>query len=126
MTVRFERAVQNALVEVDSALVARSKNGERELAEARVLRSQREIARLTRLRFEGGQSTLSDVLDAELDVFEGQVRQVQSRADTLLSLVAVYKAMGGGWMVERERRAVAAEPELALRAGAAPEFEANR
>ena len=126
MTVRFERAVQNALVEVDSALVARSKNGEREAAEARVLRSQREVARLTRLRFEGGQSTLSDVLDAELDVFEGQVRQVQSRADTLLSLVAVYKAMGGGWMVERDRRAVAAEPELALRAGAAPEFEANR
>ena len=38
-----------------------------------------------------------DVLDAELDVFEGQARQVQSRADTLLSLVAVYKAMGGGW-----------------------------
>jgi outer membrane protein, multidrug efflux system len=126
MTVRFERAVQNALVEVDSALMARSRNGEREAAQARVLRSQQEIVRLERLRFEGGQSTLFDVLDAELDVFEGQARQAQSRADTLLSLVAVYKAMGGGWMVERDRRKSAAEPDLALRAADGPEIEANR
>jgi hypothetical protein len=44
----------------------------------------------------------------------------------LLFLVVVYKVMGGGWMVERDRRAAAAEPELAMRAGSAPEFEANR
>jgi multidrug efflux system outer membrane protein len=130
MQVRFERTVLNALVEVESALVARSKTGERELLDARVVESQREVARLMRLRFEGGQSTLRDVLDAELNMVDGQIRQLQGKANTLQALVDVYKAMGGGWMIEREHRQAQSQgdthPDVALSAGSEPEFEANR
>lgn len=126
MTVRFQRAVLNALVEVESALMSRQKTGEREASDARRLRIQEEVARLMRLRFEGGQSTLIDVLDVEMTVIGVRAQQLQSRRDTLLSLVSVYKSMGGGWMVERDQRQAAADPGLAQKAGSATELEAKR
>lgn len=124
--VRYERAVLGALVEVETALVARSKNGEREATDARRVRIQQELARLVRLRYEGGQSTFIDVLDAELKVLDMQEQQLQSRRDTLLSLVSVYKSMGGGWMVERDKRRAAASGELAAQVRSEPELEAKR
>ena len=124
--VRYERAVMGALVEVESSLVARSKTGEREAVDARRVRIQQELARLVRLRYEGGQSTLTDVLDAELKVLDMQEQQLQSRRDTLLSLVSVYKSMGGGWMVERDKRREAASGDLAAQVRSETELEAKR
>jgi multidrug efflux system outer membrane protein len=126
MAVRFQRAVLNALVEVETALVTRQKTGDREASDARRVRIQEEVARLMRLRYEGGQSTLIDVLDVEMTVIGVRTQQLQSRRDTLLSLVSVYKAMGGGWMVERDQRQAAADPGLAQKAGSATELEAKR
>lgn len=102
--VRFEQSVQTALREVEDALVTRGKAGQRELVLDRQTVSQREISRLTRMRYDGGQSTMLDVLDADLKLQSTEKLQVQSRRDTYLALVAIYRAMGGGWMVEYERR----------------------
>jgi multidrug efflux system outer membrane protein len=63
-----------------------------------------EVNQLTRQRYEGGQSTLMDVLDADRKLMSAQGVQAQGRRDSLLSLISVYKAMGGGWMVEQENR----------------------
>jgi outer membrane protein, multidrug efflux system len=126
MAVRFQRAVLTALVEVETALVSRQKSGEREASDARRVRIQEELASLMRQRFEGGQSTLIDVLDVELALIGVRTQQLQSRRDTLLSLVSVYKAMGGGWMVERDQRKAAVGPDLAQMAGPATELEAKR
>lgn len=104
MVVRFQKAVQNALLEIEDALVARNKSGEREAALGRQVGYLQDVAKLARLRFEGGQSTLAEVLDAEQRVYAAQGQQLQSRRDTLLALISVYKAMGGGWMMEREKR----------------------
>jgi len=102
--VLFKQAVQTALREVEDALVSRAKSGEREAALERQVASLEELAKLARLRYEGGQSTLIEVLDTELKLYAAQGSQARGRRDTLLGLVAVYKAMGGGWMVEQERR----------------------
>ena len=84
------------------------------------------MADLTRQRYEGGQSTLVDVLDAEQHVYTAQAEQAQSRRDTLLALISVYKAMGGGWMVEREKRlAPEAPPAEEVQAHAAAAIEAQ-
>ena len=108
--VQFQKTVQTALVEVEDALFSRSKSGEREAALGRHVGFLREVAALARLRYEGGQYTLAEVLDAEQMVILAQGQQLQSRHDTLLALISVYKAMGGGWMVERELRDAPATP----------------
>ncbi|HXC57792.1 MAG TPA: TolC family protein, partial [Steroidobacteraceae bacterium] len=54
-------------------------------------------ARLARLRFENGAVDFLQVLDAERSQLTAEDSLAQSRADTATSLVAVYKALGGGW-----------------------------
>jgi multidrug efflux system outer membrane protein len=101
---RFQKTVQGALVEVEDALFARTKAAEREALLARQVAALRDVSALVKARYEGGESTLIDVLDAEQRVIEAQGRQLAGRQDSLLAMISVYKAMGGGWMVERQMR----------------------
>jgi outer membrane protein, multidrug efflux system len=117
--VQYQQAVLTALREVDDALVSRTKAGQREAALGRQVGALQEVAKLSRLRYEGGQSTLMEVLDADLKVFTAQGTQAIGRRDTLLALVSVYKAMGGGWMLDQEQRRAPAAPAADLQAQAA-------
>ena len=112
MAERYLLSVQTGLQEVEDSLVARAKAGEQGQIRGRQVGALQEATRLTQLRYESGQSTLLDVLEAQRQVFVAQAQQAQSQRDQFLALVAVYKAMGGGWMVEqnrlRETRAAAA------------------
>jgi len=126
MAVLYEFAVQNALKEVEDALVTRDKSGAREAALVRQVDAQREVTRLARLRYEGGQSTFMEVLNADLVLYTAQGRQVQSRGATLVALISVYKAMGGGWMVEQEKLRAPAIPAPEVQARTATEAEAQR
>jgi outer membrane protein, multidrug efflux system len=117
MALKWQRTVTQALVEVEAALVARDKAGEVEAARGRRVATQEQVVDLVRRRQEGGQSTRFDVLDNELTLINLQRERLTSRGDTLRSLVAVYKAMGGGWMMEYDRR------QAATNAAAAPETQ---
>jgi outer membrane protein TolC len=59
--------------------------------------STRRAANLARQRFEGGLTDFLNVLDAERDAFTAQDSLAQSRTQTATSLIAVCKALGGGW-----------------------------
>ena len=118
MVVRYQQAVQTALKEVEDALVGRNKSGEREATLGRQVRTLLEVTRLARVRFEGGETNFLEVLNADLKLYAATGRQVKSRSSTLVALISVYKAMGGGWMVEQERRS-AAMPAADVQAQAA-------
>jgi len=124
MVVLYQQAVLTALKEVEDALVARSKSGQREAALDRQVSSLQEVSKLSRMRFEGGQSTLKEVLDADLKLYTAQGTQALGRRDTLLALISVYKAMGGGWMVEQEKRRAPAGPGADVQARAETKAEA--
>lgn len=100
----FQKAVQTGLYEVDQALVGRQKSREQGTVLERQLATAREGARLARLRFESGRSTKLEWLDAERRVLDAQGQVALARRDEFGSLVAVYKAMGGGWMDELNRQ----------------------
>lgn len=121
MAVRFAQAVQVALQEVEDALVTRAKSGEREESMRRRVDALSEAGKLARVRYEGGQSTYMEVLETEFATFGAQSELTQSRRDTSLSLVMVYKAMGGGWMVEQDKRRAPAAPGTETQAHAAGE-----
>lgn len=101
---QFLKAVQTALLEVEDALSARARAGEREAAIGERLKALQNVQQLTLARQTGGQTGKLEVYDAELNLQDAQAAQAQGRRDTLLALVSVYKAMGGGWMLEQERR----------------------
>jgi hypothetical protein len=55
-------------------------------------------ADLARKRFEGGLVDFLEVLDAERTALSAELVFAQSRTDEATSLIAVYKALGAGWI----------------------------
>ena len=55
-------------------------------------------AQLAKLQYDAGKTGYLQVLDADRTLFDGQLSQVQTQAGTLVALVDVYRAMGGGWV----------------------------
>jgi multidrug efflux system outer membrane protein len=58
---------------------------------------------LARLRYDEGYTSYIEVLDAERSLFEAEVAYAQVYSQVYVSLVNLYKAMGGGWVLEAER-----------------------
>jgi len=61
--------------------------------------ASRTAARIARTRYEGGLVDFLDVLDAERTQLTAEDQLAQSRTAAATSLVAVYKALGGGWQM---------------------------
>jgi multidrug efflux system outer membrane protein len=93
----YEQTVLRALQETEDALVTHARARDRLVELVAAADASRTAARLARLRFENGAVDFLQVLDAERSQLEVEDNLAQSRADTATSLVAVYKALGGGW-----------------------------
>jgi multidrug efflux system outer membrane protein len=103
----YRQAIQFAFQEVDDALVAGSKSREELLAQTQGLDALRTYTRLARRRYDNGYSSYLEVLDAERALFSAELDYARVRSDTYFALIDLYKAMGGGWVVE----AAAAAPQ---------------
>ena len=53
--------------------------------------------RLAYVRYRGGVDTQLNALDADRDLFQAELTLSQIRLNELLSVVQLYKALGGGW-----------------------------
>jgi multidrug efflux system outer membrane protein len=53
--------------------------------------------RLAYVRYRGGVDTLLNALDADRDQFQAELNLAQIRRNELLTVVQLYKALGGGW-----------------------------
>lgn len=93
----YEKTVLGALGEVESALLAlrREAQTRRGLAAA-VTAGERTVA-LANGRYRAGLSDLSGVLQDERTLYQTRDQLILSRQRLALDLVALYKALGGGW-----------------------------
>ena len=57
----------------------------------------RDRSRLAYVRYEGGVDSQLNALDADRDPFEAELSLTQTRRNELLSMVQLYKDLGGGW-----------------------------
>jgi outer membrane protein TolC len=53
--------------------------------------------RLAYLRYRGGVDMQLNALDADRDLFQAQLDLAQIRLEEVLTIVQLYKALGGGW-----------------------------
>ncbi len=100
--IQYQQAIQTAFQEVDDALIALQKSREQLVVQGRQVDALRTYARLARLRFEGGYTSYIEVLDAERSLFNAQLTYTQTNGLVFKSLIGLYKAMGGGWVVQAE------------------------
>lgn len=94
----YERTVQGAFRDVSDALVRRRQLALQIQTTRTVLDALQERARLAQLRFDNGRSAYLEVLDAQRDLFETEQALVQLRRAHLASAIALYAALGGGFV----------------------------
>jgi outer membrane protein, multidrug efflux system len=89
--------VLSALQEVENALVALARNREREQALTRAFEAARNAAQLARQRYSAGVIDFQSVLTTERSALTLEDSLASNRADGVLALIRLYKALGGGW-----------------------------
>jgi outer membrane protein, multidrug efflux system len=94
---KFDKTVLIALEETENALFAYSQSLTREKALNDSKASATDAAKLAQLRFDAGASDFLVVLDAERTRIAAERDLAQGTASTATSLVAVYKALAGGF-----------------------------
>ena len=93
----YEQTVLRALEETENSLITHARTRDSLSDAAAAAAASQTAARIARTRYEGGLVDFLDVLDAERTQLVDEDRLAQSRTDAATSLVAVYKALGGGW-----------------------------
>jgi multidrug efflux system outer membrane protein len=106
----YRKAIQVAFQEVSDALLSHAKSREQLAYLDREVRTLRTYLELARLRYDEGYTSYIEVLDAERSLFEAEVAQARTQSQVYTSVVNLYKAMGGGWVREAERMALAGTP----------------
>jgi NodT family efflux transporter outer membrane factor (OMF) lipoprotein len=97
MLASYQKTIYTALREVSDSLIARDKTHQQRQEEEKLVTALSESVRLSELRYRGGLDSYLQVLDAERNLFVGQLSLAQLRLQELDSVVDLYRALGGGW-----------------------------
>ena len=98
----YQKAIQTAFLDVDNSLVSLQKSREQLAAQDRQVKALRTYARLARVRYDSGYTSYIEVLDAERSLFNVELTYAQTQGVVFTSLINLYKAMGGGWVLKAE------------------------
>jgi multidrug efflux system outer membrane protein len=93
----YQQTVLNALAEVSNELVARQKLIASTAELERQVTALQDAVNLSNSRFTGGLANYYEVLEAQQELFPAENALARNRLDELLSVVALYRALGGGW-----------------------------
>ena len=101
----YEKAIQAAFREVNDALAAESTVTRRLQAQDDLVKATSAAYRLANLRYKHGVDSYLSVLDAQRSHVSAQQAQIGARLERAVSLVTLYKVLGGGQELEEERSA---------------------
>jgi outer membrane protein TolC len=93
----YQKSITTAFREVSDALVGVRKTTEQRAQEELLVKALEDADRLATVRYRGGLDSYLQVLDAERNLFQGQLDLARLRRDELNSIVSLYRALGGGW-----------------------------
>ena len=96
-TIQYEKAIQTAFTDVSNALIAHQRVRESRVKQEALVATLKDRERLAYLRYRGGVDTELNALDADRDLFQAQISLAEIRLNEMLSVVQLYKALGGGW-----------------------------
>ena len=95
--IRYEKTIQTAFTEVSNALIAHRRVRESREKQAALVVALEDRLRLAYLRYRGGVDMQLNALDADRDLFQAQLDLAQIRLEEVLTIVQLYKVLGGGW-----------------------------
>jgi len=107
---RYQQAVQNAFREVSDSLVSYQRLREYRALIAERAEANRLAAELANIRYEGGVTSYLEVLFSEQELFDAELALSRAQANELLSVIQLYRALGGGWQVPTDALSTNPEP----------------
>ena len=93
----YEKAALAAFGDVATSLNAIQATARIVEAQRRSVDALREAEKTALSRFDGGVSPYFEVLDAQRELFSGELAYAQSLRDQRVAIVRLYRALGGGW-----------------------------
>ena len=93
----YEGTVLAALRDVESSLTAYSHDQTRRKFLTSLTSQNQEAVRIAKREYENGLTNLLDVLEVQRNLYASQDALAQSDQTVSSDLVALYKALGGGW-----------------------------
>jgi multidrug efflux system outer membrane protein len=95
--IAYRQTLLNALQEVENALIASAKEQERRVSLVNAVAANRKAVNLSKTLYTEGQTDFLSVLDAQRSLFATEEALALSTSAVSTDLVALYKAIGGGW-----------------------------
>jgi multidrug efflux system outer membrane protein len=98
---QYQKSVQNAFQEVSDALIARQEYAEVLTQEQASVAAQRTANTIALARYQVGYASYFNVIDSDRDLFSAELSLSAARLNTMLAVVQLYRALGGGWQTEQ-------------------------
>ncbi|MEI6235031.1 MAG: efflux transporter outer membrane subunit [Planctomycetota bacterium] len=96
-TVAYRQTVLTALQEVDSSIFAFAKEKEHRDALSDAVKAYQQVVSLSLKLYTDGSTDFLNVITAQRSLYQAQDELAQSERNLSVNVVAVYKALGGGW-----------------------------
>jgi multidrug efflux system outer membrane protein len=110
---QYQQTALNALREVSDSLISRQKFEEVRRQQAEAVAAYREAVQVATKRFIAGRANYYEVLQAQQQVFPAEITLARTELAQWLTVVQLYKALGGGWQTEAAPAAAPAAPAQA-------------
>lgn len=95
--ISYRQTIQKAFGEVSDALIGYQKIRQLQDRQEQSVKTLQEAVRISQLRYRGGITTFLEVLDNQRSLYSAQLTLAQVQTSAYQSLVALYRALGGGW-----------------------------
>ncbi|HKX57615.1 MAG TPA: TolC family protein, partial [Xanthomonadales bacterium] len=99
----YRDTILQAARDVDSSAISLIKGREQLVINEEVMVAAQRSLDIANIQYREGFSDFNRVLDAQRSYIAQSERVVSNRSEIVLSLIALYKALGGGWEPGRER-----------------------
>ena len=97
LVVGYQKAIYTAFREVSDSLIGYRKTSDQRSEQEQLVDALRASVKLSTERYQGGVDNYLQVLDAQRNLFVGELDLARLRQQELSSLVQLYRALGGGW-----------------------------
>jgi multidrug efflux system outer membrane protein len=99
---QYQQTALNAFGDVANALAARQKLAQVRDRQERAVRAYDDAVKLSTQRYSSGRASYYEVIQSQLLLYPSEIALAQTKRDQFISLVQLYKALGGGWKLTDE------------------------
>jgi outer membrane protein TolC len=97
--INYQNTVLNAAREVEDAMTGVYRSSQLTEVLSKSVASAKRSTQIAMLQYKEGLANYTRVLDSTRSLTAQQDLYIQAQGDTLINMIAIYKALGGGWQL---------------------------